>query len=1151
MQNEENINTKIFFVEKLSSINNIKFTQREIDIISFIVNGRSTKKIASFLSIAPKTVENYVRNIMIKLECNSRESIIDFIERSNKLIFIRKYHTYLLMHTEFAKCLAEILKLNNKNSSTPVYIFGDKKDLQSPLITFLNDTLKSIRIDSTIEKTPLPFALQNIFKEKKIILYVAPKIWENKEIEGKSIVSFLENQDSKIKPFLFFVVQNNEAKIFLSQKLHQLEQVNFIDIEEKNNFFLIVLNVLKNIYPSPKIDEIVVKFEKQYHFLQNLVQIHPQTSLNLQHEETYNRLRGKKNYLSYAKNWSALVILAVGLVGVGFLIFKKKEENPYHRSVATFLLPDLLIPAESILLPRSGLIEEIDKNFKKSEGIQTVALTGIGGTGKTILARQYARLKKFPLIWEINAETPRSIHESFEALAKALAKTEEDQRYLKNMEELKNDEKKEEETKRFVQEKLKFYGPWLLIYDNVQSFSDIRKYFPQESRIWGSGKILITTRDNNIQNNKIITSTVQIGELVKEEMLFLLLKIGGVENIQQLSQMEKTAAEKFLAEIPPFPLDVSVAAYYLNATRIPYDKYLTYIRENKKELESTQKDIVKELINYNSTRYSIVALPVQYLMKEHSDFSDLLLFISLLDSQKIPKELLASLKNEICVDNFIYNLKKYSLITEDHLSNSQSSLTFSIHRNTQEIFLDYLMTNLAVDQIKLSQQEILHAFEKYIEKVIKADDFSKIKPLIGHCEKVLTHKGLLNLEICASIAGTLGFIYAENGEYNKGKDLLENSLESLRKSKNRNNLTIAKHLTYLGSIYRILGDYEKAQHILEEASFLYKKYFPELYDNFVQVLMHLGAIYKESGEYRKAKNLLEKTLLEENAYSFNNKITKAWGLTFLGNIYNALGEYEKAREVLQQSILYYENHFPENNKDFARALTHLGNAYRGLGYYEKAKDILERSYTIHKKLFGENNIRTSWALVHLGNTYRELGNYDQAENALLKSLNVHKNHFKSSHQRIAGIFSSLGKLYFCLGKYSKAKNFLNLSLNIYEKQYGTSHTEIAHILEILGRLFHAEGNIERAEIYFQKSLKIFQEQDHPDSYIVLENLSDLYKEKAMTERDKGNIHNAARYRDKAVGYINQGYAIIKTYMPKDSPHVRRIHLKATEDNIAE
>ena len=74
MQNEEDINTKLFFEENLSSINNIKFTQREIDIISFIVNGRSTKKIASYLSISPKTVENYVRNIMLKLECNSRET---------------------------------------------------------------------------------------------------------------------------------------------------------------------------------------------------------------------------------------------------------------------------------------------------------------------------------------------------------------------------------------------------------------------------------------------------------------------------------------------------------------------------------------------------------------------------------------------------------------------------------------------------------------------------------------------------------------------------------------------------------------------------------------------------------------------------------------------------------------------------------------------------------------------------------------------------------------------------------------------------------------------------------------------------------------------------------------------------------------------
>lgn len=69
------------YATHLKSINGIHFTRREIEVAAFLVSGRGVKAIASSLSIAPKTVEAHIHNIMLKLECNSRESIINFIEK--------------------------------------------------------------------------------------------------------------------------------------------------------------------------------------------------------------------------------------------------------------------------------------------------------------------------------------------------------------------------------------------------------------------------------------------------------------------------------------------------------------------------------------------------------------------------------------------------------------------------------------------------------------------------------------------------------------------------------------------------------------------------------------------------------------------------------------------------------------------------------------------------------------------------------------------------------------------------------------------------------------------------------------------------------------------------------------------------------------
>src|SRR5436190_21266292 len=69
-------------VEDLSVIKEISFTPREIDIISCLMHMRGPHKISSLLVISPNTVVAHIRNIRLKIGCNSREGIIDFIEKS-------------------------------------------------------------------------------------------------------------------------------------------------------------------------------------------------------------------------------------------------------------------------------------------------------------------------------------------------------------------------------------------------------------------------------------------------------------------------------------------------------------------------------------------------------------------------------------------------------------------------------------------------------------------------------------------------------------------------------------------------------------------------------------------------------------------------------------------------------------------------------------------------------------------------------------------------------------------------------------------------------------------------------------------------------------------------------------------------------------
>lgn len=118
------------YIKYLTTINGIRFTSREADILSCIVCTRGEKKIASICSISPKTVNVHIYNIMNKLQCNSREQIVDFTEKSGTSKIFREYYSHLLARHSFELSLSKISKLIAKDTIWNVNISEQPQDEQ-------------------------------------------------------------------------------------------------------------------------------------------------------------------------------------------------------------------------------------------------------------------------------------------------------------------------------------------------------------------------------------------------------------------------------------------------------------------------------------------------------------------------------------------------------------------------------------------------------------------------------------------------------------------------------------------------------------------------------------------------------------------------------------------------------------------------------------------------------------------------------------------------------------------------------------------------------------------------------------------------------------------------------------------------------------
>lgn len=923
MQHENNDLLSEIYLRHLKIINGIKFTHREIDIIGLLICGRSGKKIAAFFSISPKTVENHTHNIMIKLGCNSRESIIDFIEKSGKLIDLREYHSTLLMHASQGESL---------NAEEILCLFpGQEENTHNPLI----HTLQS----------------------KKYIV------------------------------------------------------------------------------------------------------------------------------------GTVLILVLISLILFAFNVrwptFRTMEKYT-HSSIRS----DLSLPAASARLARAELLSQISDRFKGWRGIQTIALVGIAGAGKTTLARLYAENQKFSIIWEINAATPESLSESFEKLSHALSNTEEDKKILTGILGIKEVPDREEKVIHFVKERLRLQSNWFLIYDNVEKFSDIQNYFPKDPSAWGQGRVILTTRDRNIENNKHINNIVVIGELDPAQKLELFTKVMGDSESGIPLNMQET--EKFLTEIPPFPLDVSVAAYYLKATHIPYEKYLEYMNRGKhnSDFSNIQERILQDVGDYTKTRYDIIALSLKQLIDTNPHFQDLLLFISFLDPQNIQRNLLLKLfkdptEGDLTIDALIHQLNKYSLITNV----KEGKPSFSMHRSTQAIILSYLTRLLDLEKNKAPTRTIGKTLERTIAEALKKEDFAKMKSLLQSTEYFLSHAHLIPDDVKGTISGELGCIYYYLCNHTKAIELIEKNLPLLKPTKDEDYNKIAHFLVYLGNVYRRLGTYEKAITLFEQAIETYQKQsHPD--SGMARAYGYLGIVYEDMGDFKKAKDLLEMSL-EIHKRDTENRIGLAWSLAHLGSIYMNIGDYDGAKDLYEQSLALYKSN-DENHVGAAWVKGILGLIYTKLKDYEKAEKLIEDSLKNSRNHFPENHIYVARASVHLGIFHRETGNFESAK-SLLK------------------------------------KGFVTI-----ESAYGKDHSESALVLVHLGKTWLAEGNLKMAEDTIQEALSIFSKTHHPDQFDALETLGDIY-----TLKSKQGTY----FKNQAALYLEKALTLVTKHFPENSSHNTRIRSK--------
>jgi len=676
---------KDFYLQSLQTISGISFTHREIEIIACLLSGRGYKKIGALLKISSKTVEIHVRNIMLKIKCNSKENIIDFTEKSDKYPLLKQYYTSLLVGKGFEFELERLSRLNKMDRVDCLILYEEQLRGRTSLINKLQQDLNAIGI-VTCSAIPSKNKVENFLFNKhgspkaRYIIYIITNETAEQAQTNKLNVEDILNLISTInKQQLLIVLLDNTYPFSMQGTSRQDIPLNF---KKTENYPLVFYELLKILVPDHNFEKNILDFNK-------LTTTMREASITQKAIDKYNLtettiIENKKLSLK----WILPLISVFALMAFGYCfnintesltselkMLKTQEsvENTQLSVASSYsdFFTNQKKPEKKITwnLPfpnyyftgRTAELEELVTRFTAKDSqaptVALVACNGMGGVGKTEIAKYFihnvenlSKKKYRSKVW-FDSEKIDKLIEQYIKLA----------RFLKI--DIKNTDNEEIIVK--VKQWFEMHPDWIIVYDNVETMESIIRLLPQRG-----GDILITSRNPNWQN------VVAIDTMTEKEAMAL---IKGITHKPDDEKDIKTLVNM----LGKLPLAVAQAGAYIERKGISVKSYLDEYEQEQQRL--LMDESMPPGTNHPSVNITF-SLSVESIKRISFDAYSLINCLAYLDPNSIyRKDLARFISNEnskvgatsVALNSAMQVLRDYSLIS---VNRNQS---VAIHRLVQ------------------------------------------------------------------------------------------------------------------------------------------------------------------------------------------------------------------------------------------------------------------------------------------------------------------------------------------------------------------------------------------------------------------------------------------------------------------------------------
>ncbi|KAN0070700.1 hypothetical protein V8E54_010865 [Elaphomyces granulatus] len=672
------------------------------------------------------------------------------------------------------------------------------------------------------------------------------------------------------------------------------------------------------------------------------------------------------------------------------------------------------------------IVELEQKILSNKDQVRKMAITGLGGVGKTQIALEIAyqvrdRKPECSIFW-IPSTSIEMVEQAYMSIGKHLG-----------LQAVTPAEMKMQVKAHLSSEKA---GPWLLIVDNVDDRSIwltsdgsspvLNTYLPQSKY----GFVLFTSRNQQLATKLVGPDVINICQM-DDKMATDLLRASLID--KNLVNDHQTTTQ-LLHQLSCLPLAITQVASYINETGTSVATYLSLLQSQENVMVELLSQDFEDEWRYAGINNSVAVtwlISFKQIQRLNPLASDYLLFMSCIDPRDIPLSLLPSDSSKVKQQNALGLLKAYSFIT-----GQADGQTVSLHRLVHVATRNWLRNGEMLEQWTVNTGKRLRdIFPSHEHK-------NRIlwREYLPHALFILRSEEFQNdKQEREDLVQRVAKCLSSDGRYDQAGALFKEVLENKSKRLTNDDEEMLDSMAWMALAYERQGRWTEAEKLFVQVVQTMKTVLGPDHLDTLTSMNNLASTYLDQGRWTEAEKLHVQVMETRKTVLGPEHPDTLTSINNLAVNYGDQGRWTKA-ETLQMQVMQTRKTVlgPEHPSTLI-SMNSLAYTYRKQGRWTEAEKLQVQVIETSKTVLGPEHPDTLTSMNNLALTYWSQGRWTEAEKLQVQVLETRKTVLGPDHPDTLKSMNYLSHTLKDLRRHDEALSMLQACVRLRNQRLGPSH----------------------------------------------------------------------------------------------------------------